>query len=98
MGTSSKSESEGQGVSSEDEVGEDNQSEEEVVVSKEDAEPIPDILFVPQRRSMARGFASLDSVDLEQVFEVNEICDQIHERSISRSIEGQFGGDQEVTS
>ena len=41
MGASSESESEGEGVSSEDEVGEDNQSEGEVVVPKEDAEPIP---------------------------------------------------------
>ena len=71
---SAESESEVEGVPSEDEVSEDNLSEEEeVVVSREEAESIPDILFVPQRRSMARGFASMDMVDLGQVYEVRAL-------------------------
>ena len=37
-----------------------NLSEEEEVLPREESESIRDILFVPQRRSTARGFASLD--------------------------------------
>ena len=36
-------------------------------------EPVQDILFVPERRSMAAGFESLDMVDLERVFEVRAL-------------------------
>ena len=39
----------------------------------EDREPVLDIFFIPQRRSMATGFISLDVVDLEQVFEVRAL-------------------------
>ena len=38
-----------------------------------DGEPMADLLFVPRRRSMATGFASLDVVDLEQVFDMKAL-------------------------
>ena len=92
-------ESEAEGCPSEQESLEDNESEQ--AAEEEDVEcrePIQDILFVPERRSMATGFESLDMVDFERVFEVrafHEVCPRIHERGISRRHEDQFGGDQE---
>ena len=36
-------------------------------------EPVQDILFLPERRSMTTGFESLDMVDLERVFKVRAL-------------------------
>ena len=64
-----------------------------------DGEPMADLLFLPQRRSMAIGFASLDVVDLEQVFEIKALVMKaiptFHEGGISRSPEDQSGRNQE---
>ena len=90
-------ESEAEGCPSEHESLEDNESEQ--AAEEEDVEcgePFQDILFVPERRSMATGFESLDMVDLERVFEVRALVmksvPRIHERGISRRHEDQFGG------
>ena len=60
-------ESETKGCPLEQESLEDNESEQ--AAEEEDVEcgePVQDILFVPERRSMATGFESLDMVDLER--------------------------------
>ena len=63
-----------------------NLSEEEVLPRGE-SEFIRDILFVPQRRSMAPGFASLDMVELEeQVYEVRALA----MKSVPNFVKGAF--------
>ena len=68
---------------------EDNHSEqagEEEQV--ECGEPVQDILFLPERRSMATGFESLDVVDLEKVFEVRALV----MKSVPGFMKGAFRG------
>ena len=60
----------------------------------------PDFPFLPQRGCLARGFASLDMVDLEHVFEFRALVMKSvpkFMRGRQRSVEGQFGGDEEGT-
>ena len=88
VGGDTSDDSEGEDLSEPEEC-EENQSEpgdnrEEV----SDGEPIADLLFVPQRRSMAIGFASLDVVDLEQVFEVKALV----MKAIPTLMKGAFRG------
>ena len=42
----------------------------EVVREGDEAEVMEDLLLVPQRRTISQGFASLDCVNLEEVFQV----------------------------
>ena len=65
-----ESESEEEGCPSEQEIVEDNQSEQAEEEQVECGEPVQDILFLPERRSMATGFESLD---VEKVFEVRAL-------------------------
>ena len=46
---------------------------EEVVGAGDEAEVMQDLLLVPQRRTMSQGFASLDCVNLEEVFQVRAL-------------------------
>ena len=72
---------------SEQESLEDNESEQ--AAEEEDVEcgePVQDILFVPERRSMATGFESLDMVDLERVFEVRALV----MKSVTGFMKGHF--------
>ena len=84
-----ESEGEEEGCPSEQEILEDNQSEqageEEQVECRE---PIQDTLFLPERRSMATGFESLDMVDLEKVFEVRALV----MKSVPGFMKGAFRG------
>ena len=57
------------GCPSEQEFGKTIRSEQAGEEQVECREPIQDTLFLPERRSMATGFESLDMVDLEKVFE-----------------------------
>ena len=62
------------GCPSEQESLEDNESEQ--AREEEDVacgELVQEILFVPERRSMATRFESLDMVDFERVFEVRAL-------------------------
>ena len=84
-----ESESEAEGCPSEQESLEDDQSEK--AAEEEDGEcrePVQDIVFVPQRRSMAAGFESLDMVDLERVFEVRALV----MKSVPGFMKGAFRG------
>ena len=89
-----ETESEAEGCPSEQESLEDNQSEQ--AAEEEDVEcrePVQDILFVPQRRSMATGFENLDMVDLERVCEVRALV----MKSVSGFMKGAFRGALKVS-
>ena len=65
------SESNTASIRDEEEIeGEVAQSEVETMTEVVEVEPIQDFLFVPQRRAMSAGFASLDVINLPDVFEV----------------------------
>ena len=73
---------------------EENQSEPgEESEEGSDKELEPDLLFVPQRRSMTTGFASLDMVDLEQVFEIRALV----MKSVPTFMKGAFRGALKVS-
>ena len=54
-------------------VEEDQSDCSEVVGEGDEAEVMQDLLLVPQRRTMSQGFASLDCVNLEEVFQVRAL-------------------------
>ena len=56
-------------------------------------EPVQDILFVPERRSMATGFESLDMVDFERVFEVRALV----MKSVPGFMKGAFRGAMKIS-
>ena len=87
-------ESKAEGCPSEQESLEDNESEQ--AAEEEDVEcgePVQDILFVPERRSMATGFESLDMVDLERVFEVRALVME----SVPGFMKGAFRGAMKIS-
>ena len=86
-------ESEAEGCPSEQESLEDNESEQAAEEDIECGEPVQDILFVPERRSMATGFESLDMVDLERVFEVRALV----MKSVPGFMKGAFRGAMKIS-